>query len=205
MKKSIGVVFLSFVFLTVLLSGCAPASTPLPPTSTFTPIPPTDTPVPTATNSLPTILADPATTMFTNEDEGFSFRFPSEYHIIISDGSICLTLAQLDVRPSSCHVANAYVETRNADGHTLQEIADAVAGQGNPTIPVVRTNIKIGGDIAILMDDFYTYDVLSKIVVVHNGLIVELTFLHWGEGSGEFSRIQSLYEIVTDSFSFLER
>ena len=55
------------------------------------------------------------------------------------------------------------------------------------------------------MDDIYTYDVLSKVVVVHNGLIVELTFLHWGEGSGEFSRIQSLYEIVTDSFSFLER
>src|SRR3990172_316811 len=33
MKKSIGSVFLAFVFLTVLLSGCAPASTPVPPTS----------------------------------------------------------------------------------------------------------------------------------------------------------------------------
>jgi len=36
MKKSIGLVFLTFVFLTVLLSGCAPASTPVP---TPTPIP----------------------------------------------------------------------------------------------------------------------------------------------------------------------
>ena len=49
MKKSIGLVFLAFVFLTVLLSGCTPASTPVPPT----PIPPTDTPVPTAMPTKP--------------------------------------------------------------------------------------------------------------------------------------------------------
>ena len=54
MKKSIGSVFLAFVFLTVLLSGCAPASTPVPPTLMPTSIPPTavpptDTPLPTPT------------------------------------------------------------------------------------------------------------------------------------------------------------
>jgi hypothetical protein len=56
MKKSIGSVFLAFVFLTVLLSGCAPASTPVPPTLISTPtsipptaVPPTDTPLPTPT------------------------------------------------------------------------------------------------------------------------------------------------------------
>jgi hypothetical protein len=60
MKKSIGSVFLAFVLLTVVLSGCAPASTPVPPTLTFTPIPPTDTPVPTATpTELPTVTPTP--------------------------------------------------------------------------------------------------------------------------------------------------
>jgi ABC-type transport system substrate-binding protein len=53
MKKSIQSVFLAFVVLTVLLSGCAPASTPastsVPPTFTPSPIPPTFTPEPTAT------------------------------------------------------------------------------------------------------------------------------------------------------------
>lgn len=47
MKKSIQSAFLAFVVLMVLLSGCAPASTPVPPTET--PIPPTSTPLPTAT------------------------------------------------------------------------------------------------------------------------------------------------------------
>jgi hypothetical protein len=51
MKKSIGLVFLAFVLLTVLLSGCAPASTPVPPT--LTSVPPTDTPIPTATSTKP--------------------------------------------------------------------------------------------------------------------------------------------------------
>jgi len=56
MKKSIGSIFLVFMFLAVLVSGCAPAPTPVP--STSTPLPtntplPTDTPVPTNT-SVPT-------------------------------------------------------------------------------------------------------------------------------------------------------
>lgn len=51
MKKSIGLVFLAFAVLTVLLSGCAPASTPVPPT--LTSVPPTDTPVPTSTSTKP--------------------------------------------------------------------------------------------------------------------------------------------------------
>lgn len=56
MKKSIRSILLAFVVLTVLLSGCTPASTPVPTSvpSTFTqsPIPPTFTPEPTATATL---------------------------------------------------------------------------------------------------------------------------------------------------------
>lgn len=61
MKSSIGFILLTFVFLTVLFSGCAPTSTPIPPTvtsssipPTFTLMPPTETPVPTVTQQPPT-------------------------------------------------------------------------------------------------------------------------------------------------------
>ncbi len=61
MKKSIQSVFLAFVFLTVIVSACAPASTPpptsIPPTSTLLPTDislPTKTPVPTRTPIPPT-------------------------------------------------------------------------------------------------------------------------------------------------------
>jgi oligopeptide transport system substrate-binding protein len=53
MKKLIQSVFLAFVVLTVLLSGCTPVSTSsVPPTFTPSPIPPTFTPEPTATATL---------------------------------------------------------------------------------------------------------------------------------------------------------
>ena len=67
MKKSIQSGFFAFVVPTVLLSGCAPASTPLPPTftpfPTNTPIPPTVTPTltPTSTEE-PTFTPSPTPT-----------------------------------------------------------------------------------------------------------------------------------------------
>ena len=65
MKKSIQLVFFAFVVLTVFLSGCAPASTPVPPTSTpfptNTPIPPTLTSTLTPTLT-PTSTEEPTIT-----------------------------------------------------------------------------------------------------------------------------------------------
>jgi hypothetical protein len=78
MKKSIGAVFLVFVFLTVLLSGCAPASTPvpptltpIPPTTTYTPIPSASTPKPTFT-PIPTNTSEPTATEMPCTDMGWS-------------------------------------------------------------------------------------------------------------------------------------
>ncbi len=66
MKKSIWAILLAVVFLTIMLSGCARVSTPVPPTNTPSPIPPTSTPEPTATATLkpsptptPTPIGDP--------------------------------------------------------------------------------------------------------------------------------------------------
>lgn len=60
MNKTIRSVFLVFILLTVLLSGCAPASTPVPPTFTPSPILPTNTSNPTITPE-PTFTATPPT------------------------------------------------------------------------------------------------------------------------------------------------
>lgn len=66
MKKSIGSIFLAFVLLTVLVSGCSPAATTVPPTviptgiPSPTSIPPTFTPEPSATATIiPTVTATP--------------------------------------------------------------------------------------------------------------------------------------------------
>jgi oligopeptide transport system substrate-binding protein len=65
--------FVAFFVLTVLVSGCAPASIPVPPTLTPPPIPPTFTPVPSATvtpipspTSLPGSVVVPVDTLGKN-------------------------------------------------------------------------------------------------------------------------------------------
>jgi oligopeptide transport system substrate-binding protein len=73
MKKSIQPVFIPFVVLTVLVSGCAPVSTSIPPAFTPSPLPPTFTPVPIATaisipssTSLPGSVVVPVDTLGAN-------------------------------------------------------------------------------------------------------------------------------------------
>jgi len=68
MKKSMQSMFFAFVIFAVLLSGCVPASTPIPPTSTPLPLPtdtpmPTKTPVPTKTSIPPTATVAPPTVL----------------------------------------------------------------------------------------------------------------------------------------------
>ncbi|WKZ34292.1 MAG: glycoside hydrolase family 99-like domain-containing protein [Anaerolineales bacterium] len=63
MEKSIQSVFLAFVLLTVLLSGCAPASTPIPPAPT-SPIAPTIQPTIETPISTPTIFNETVTPSF---------------------------------------------------------------------------------------------------------------------------------------------
>jgi hypothetical protein len=74
MKKSIESVFFALVVLTVLLSGCVPASTPVPPTSTRlptnTPLP-TKTPIPPTLTPTPTLMPSPTATPIVPPIESF--------------------------------------------------------------------------------------------------------------------------------------
>ena len=76
MNKSTGSIFFAFVFLAVLVSGCAPAPTPIP--STSTPLPtntslPTNTPLPTNTLA-PTNTSVPTKTPIPKSDTPTSLK-----------------------------------------------------------------------------------------------------------------------------------
>ena len=63
MKKTIRAIFPAFIFLTALVNGCIPVSTPVPIQPTPTLISPTNTPVPTVTpTTAPTLTATPTIT-----------------------------------------------------------------------------------------------------------------------------------------------
>jgi len=143
--------------------------------------------------------------LLTNENEGYALRYPAEYHVVFFGRSICFTLAQTDGRPSACHVANAILDVSDANRRTLANVADELAANGNPSVEVTRTNVKIGGEDAILLDNIYTHDVLRQLVVIHNNRSYVFTFVPWVAGIDEFQRPQSLYSTLTVSFTFLDK
>jgi ABC-type transport system substrate-binding protein len=74
MKKSIQPVFFAFAALSFLMSGCVPASTPVPSTNTPSPIPATFTPEPTATATpIPSSTPLPGTVVVPVDTLGKSF------------------------------------------------------------------------------------------------------------------------------------
>ena len=145
--------------------------------------------------------------LLTNENEGYALRYPAEYHVVFFGRSVCFTLAQTDGRPSACHAANAILDVSDAEGRTLVNAADELAANGNPSVEITRTNMKIGGENgenAILLKNIYTYDVLLQLVVIHNNRIYVFTFVPWVEGTDEFQRLQPLYSTLISSFTFLD-
>jgi len=121
MKKSIGSIFLAFVFLTVLLIGCAPAPTPVPPTftpspkptstSTATPLPSvTPTSIPTDTPTTTPDLEPPFSSQYTTIEfigKTFELKFKAtdqpvqiyEYYLPNEGSSDWFELVEIQVNP----------------------------------------------------------------------------------------------------------
>ncbi len=164
---------------------------------------PTIAAVPT-TAAVSTTAASPSVERaprYTDDDEGYTFRFPAEYNVVRYGRSMCLTVAEEVMM--ACHAANAFVDVADAGGQTLAEAADVVAAQANPDIEVQRTEIELGGEPAILLDDIYAADVLRKVVVIHGDRLYVLSFLPWAESAEEFARIEGLYETVITTMEFV--
>ncbi len=148
--------------------------------------------------------ADPSalTLLFTNDLDGYRLLIPADYQAVIYSNSLCLTLA--GARMLACHVANAFIETAETAGRTLEQVADETAAQGNPDIPVRRTELTVSGIPAVLLDDIYGVDVMRKVVMVTAERAYTLTFIPWNEELEAFPAIEFLYDTVIRSFSTLD-
>lgn len=142
--------------------------------------------------------ASTATPLITDLDMGYSVRYPSEYHVVLRGTTMCFSLAQTNDPPGACHEASAFIEVREAAGVTLGEAAETAASLGNPQVPVVRTSLALSGEEAVLLEDIYSTDLLSKVVVLHNDRLYELTFV-WDHDALPLSTT------LTQSFTFLEQ
>ncbi len=141
------------------------------------------------------------TQLLTNSYDGYMLLYPSAYHAVLYDDGLCLTLAETTTL--ACHVASAFIEDREAGGQSLEQAADAVAGEANPDIPVERSSLVVAGVDAVLLDNIYAQDVLRKVVLVYGERIYTLTFVPWDDTMEDFDRLEQLYNTLILSFTFL--
>ena len=141
------------------------------------------------------------TQLLTNEIDGYRLLVPAGYQAVVYNNGMCLT--QSEGWMMACHVANVLIEVSQAAGRSLSQVAEEAAAQGNPDIPVKRSDLEVSGVQAIRLDDIYTYDVLRKVVMVSEDRVYILTFLPWGEEVEDFARLEELYNTVIGSFDIL--
>ena len=116
MKKSIGIVFIAFVLLSILLSACAPVATPILATITSTSIPPTQT----STSIPPTPTSIPFTTLKAGNWAGediWGNHYPVTFTISAEGKITNFTLVQKLGGNFTCTMTLAVIDV-NAD-HTF--------------------------------------------------------------------------------------
>lgn len=141
--------------------------------------------------------------LLTNEQGGYLLLYPGDYHAVISGSGMCLT--PVEAALMACHVANAFLEVRDANGQTLDQLADEAAAQGNPDIEVARSRLKVAGEEAVLLDNLYAADVLRKVVILHGERVYTWTFVPWAENESASSQMGILYRTVIHSFEFQDQ
>jgi len=162
MKKSTGSIFLALVFLMVLLSGCAPAPTPAPPTitpkptSTATPLPsvtptsvPTDTPTTTPDPSHPSV-AKIQTVEFIGKEFELKFKATDqpvhiyEYYVPSENSSDWIELVEIQIYPV------------NLDGNEPMDFANRTAAAFMQQYPDMRyALLSDNNSDAVILDFFY--------------------------------------------------
>jgi len=169
-------------------------------------LPPSKTPEPSPQPTDEPGCPDPTQGMklFTQESMGYCLLYPQGYLEIYTDpAQVCLVP---EGPTMGCHNANAFINVEPAAGRTADQIADEAIADAEAVIPGIgirRTGATVSGESAVVLEGLPGVASSRNVVVVHDGRLYELIFVPWDETGEDFARIESLYETIIHSFSFL--
>ena len=124
---------------------------------------------------------------------GYEVRYPNDSEAILFVGS----LLNVEQPRASIHV-------QAAAGRTAAQVADEVVAEWSMGFDIQRTEVTVGGEQVIVLDNVPGQDTNRQVIVVHGGLLYRLTFMPQGKEYGEvYTRMEQLYATVVSSFRFL--
>lgn len=140
---------------------------------------------------------------FADEANGFCLLVPDGFTITRPDDSEVAAFAGTPGAASGS-TPLGYIIVGDAQGKTAAEIAAPVIDQAKGLgMKVEPTDITLGGEQAVMVDNLPGQDVTRKVFVVHGGTKYELSFTPSDPNLDTYPAVKSLYDAVIGSFAFL--
>lgn len=149
-------------------------------------------------------------TLYTHEASGYCLLLPPNFvaEETSAEGAKSEIAVYVDSIQDVTH-AKMFISVSDADGRSLEDVTmektaeiEAVLG----TAPVWSFGYMLDGVPANRFDQVPGQDFSRQVVMVHNGRLYTLTFIPDDPAVGDaYTEMQTLYDIVMDSFSFLRQ
>ncbi len=189
------------LFFALVLSACLPANWPIASRSASTPVGNQELAI-QVTN--PTPAENPADTQleYTNQDYGFSLRYPKGYEVQQTFAHYITFLAPQNTPGERGWVSLEVERTLDQDaGWFANQVEQEHAKLG---IQISSSTSVIGGQQAYILGRVPAQDLTRQVYIVYKGLLYHLTFMPDDPQIGEaYQQMETLYAAVTNSLSFL--
>lgn len=160
---------------------------------------PSQPPEPTAGPACP--QPETGTQLLRNEEYEYCFLFPDGYvRLDPLPYEVCLVLEGPSM---ACHGANLIIEVHDALGRTASQIADEKTAELPYPDIIERVDRTVGGEEAVVVDGLSAVAASRNVFIIHADHVYDLMFIPWDEAEDEFATIETLYNTVVDSFTFV--
>ena len=144
-------------------------------------------------------------TLFTNDIDRFCVLLPEGYEVEMSEGQ---TAVYVDSLQDVTH-AKMFINVEDANGRTLDDVSTEKAAEIETIMgeaPMWSFGYMLDGVPANQFDQVPGQDLSRQVLLIHNGRFYTLTFVPDETAAGDaYTEMESLYEMVMDSFSFLRQ
>ncbi len=148
------------------------------------------------------------TTLFTNAEDGFCLLLPDGYAVddsLTTENGGGETAVYVDSLMDSAH-PRLFITVEDANGRTLEEVTTDKAAEIEAIVganPMWTFGLMLDGVPANQFDQVPGQDLSRQVVLVRNGRLYTLTFIPDDPAADAYAEMQTLYDTVMDSFSFL--
>ena len=149
--------------------------------------------------------ASEGTQLLTNEEYGYCLLYSDGYiRVDALPYEVCLVPGEPFL---ACHSANLIIEVEDAAGRTAGQIADEMIAEAEAAIPGIeihRTDLTVSGEQAVVLEGMPGANASRIVMIVHADRFYRLMFIPWDEAGENFAQLETLYNTVINSFTFLQ-